>query len=264
MFKNHYDRMRPGATPERVLSLARMIQQKPMGQMEVAKRCELNDNVQTASEGIRYMISAAEELGLIENREGKYQFVAEPTAIATPKNFRRYVASKALTKESTTFFKVTQWFVASNKEVLPLSKFATFAAEIAKAGIDHVDENDVLGWRFWMRFLGIAYQYQTTLIPNMCIRLQDAMQDFADGQEIGCGEFLNWLKTHVPEAASSCSKDGLCLAISNGLRTLHDLGKIEMISANDAEKVYLYPLSGVRLNEFSAIVVKEAIRDELD
>ena len=54
------------------------------------------------------------------------------------------------------------------------------------------------------------------------------------------------------------------MAISKGLRTLHDLGKIEMISANDAEKVYLYPLSGVRLNEFSAIVVKEAIRDELD
>ena len=75
---------------------------------------------------------------------------------------------------------------------------------------------------------------------------------------------MNWLKTHVPEEASSCSKDGLCLAISNGLRTLHDLGKIEMISANDAEKVYLYRLFGVRLNEFSAIVVKEAIRDDLD
>ena len=98
----------------------------------------------------------------------------------------------------------------------------------------------------------------------MCVRLQDALQDFADGQEIGCGEFLSWLKNHVPEAASSCSKGGMCLAVSNGLRTLHDLGKIEMISANDAEKVYLYPLSGVRLNEFSAIVVKEAIRDELD
>lgn len=264
MFKNHYDRMRPGATPERVLSLARMIQQKPMGQMEVAKRCELNDDVSTVSEGIRYMISAAEELELIENKEGKYQFVAEPTAIASPKHFRKYVASKVFAKENTTFFKVTQWFVASNKEVLMLSKFATFAAEIAKAGIDHVDEHDVLGWRFWMRFLGIAYQYQTTLIPNMCVRLQDAMQDFADGQEIECGEFFNWLKTHIPEAASSCSKGGICLAMSNGLRTLHDLGKIEMISANDAEKIYLYPLSGVRLNNFSSIVVKEAIRDELD
>lgn len=264
MFKKHYDRMRPGATPERVLSLARMIQQKPMGQMEVAKCCELKDDVQTASEGIRYTLSAAEELGLIENQEGKYQFIAEPATIASPEHFRKYVASKVLAKENSTFFKVTQWFVASNKKVLLLSKFADFAAEIAKAGIDHVDENDVLGWRFWVRFLGIAYQYQTTLIPNMCVRLLDAMQDLADRQEIGCGEFLSWLKTNVPEAASSCSKDGMCLAVSNGLRTLHDLGKIEMVSANDAEKIYLYPLSGVRLNDFSAIVVKEAIRDELD
>ena len=264
MFKNHYDSMRPGATPERVLSIARMIQQKPMGQMEVAKYCELNDDVQTASEGIRYTIAAAEELGLIENREGKYQFIAEPAAIASPIHFRQYVASRVFAKENTTFFKVTQWFVASNQKVLSLSKFATFAAEIVKDGIDRVTENDVLGWRFWIRFLGIAYQFQTTLIPNMCVRLQDAMQDFVDEREIGCGEFLSWLKNHVPEAASSCSKDGICLAVSNGLRTLHDLGKIEMISANDAEKVYLYPLPGVRLNDFSAIVVKEAIRDELD
>ena len=84
MFKKHYDRMRPGATPERVLAIARMIRQKPMGQMEVAKLCELRDDVSALSEGIRYTLAAAEELGLIENREGKYHFVAEDQAVASP------------------------------------------------------------------------------------------------------------------------------------------------------------------------------------
>lgn len=264
MFKNHYDRMRPGATPERILSIVRMIQQEPMGQIEVAKKCELNENVPTVSEGIRYTIAAAEELGLIENHEGKYRFISETSVISSPTHFRQYVASKVLTKENSTFFKVTEWFVASNQAVLQLSKFGTFAAEIAKSGIDHVDENDVLGWRFWMRFLGIAYQYQTTLIPNMCIRLQDAMRKFSSGQEISCTEFLVWLKKNVPEAASSCSKNGLCLAVSSGLRTLQEMGKIDIFSANDAEKVYLYPLPGVRLNDFSTILIKEAMYDELD
>ena len=264
MFKKHYDRMRPGATPERVLAIARMIRQKPMGQMEVAKLCELRDDVSALSEGIRYTLAAAEELGLIENREGKYHFVAEDQAVASPSGFRRYVSPRVLSKGDTTFFKTTEWFVSSNKAVLPLNTFATVAAEIVKSGLSHVDENDVLGWRFWIRFLGLGYQYEKTLIPNLCIRLQDAMHNIPVGTEMSGTEFLTWLKTNVPEATSSCTQAGLCLAVSNGLRTLHDLGKIQIASANDAEKVYLYPLPGVRRNDFSAILVKEALWDELD
>ena len=90
------------------------------------------------------------------------------------------------------------------------------------------------------------------------------MRKFAVGQEISGTEFLAWLKANLPEAASSCTQTGLNLAVSNGLRTLQELGKIDIISANDAEKVYLYPLPGVRLNDFSAILIKEAIYDELD
>ena len=264
MFKKHYDRMRPGATPERVLSIARMIAQQPLSQMEVAKYCELRDDVSAVSEGIRYSLGAAEELELIKNEEGKYRFAADPAVIASPARFRQYIASKVFTKTDSTFFKVTQWFVSGNEAVLPLSRFATFAAEMAKSGVDHVDENDVLGWRFWARFLGIAYQYEATLIPNMCVRVQDVMRKFAVGQEISGTEFLAWLKANLPEAASSCTQTGLNLAVSNGLRILQELGKIDIISANDAEKVYLYPLPGVRLNDFSAILIKEAIYDELD
>ena len=45
-----------------------------------------------------------------------------------------------------------------------LSKFDEYAAEASKAGLRTVTENDVLGWRFWMRYLGHAYQYNKTLI----------------------------------------------------------------------------------------------------
>lgn len=264
MFKKHYDRMRPGATPERVLAIARMIADKPLKTIEVAKLCELKDDVSAPSEGVRYSINTAEELGLIKGQGEKYEFIANPEVISSPVRFRRYAAHRLLTNTETTFFKVTEWFVSANADVLPINTFATYAAEAVKSGIDHVDENDILGWRFWARFLGCAYQYGTTLIPNLCVRLQDAMQPFQAEQEIGSMEFLNWLKKNVPEAASSCSQTELCLAVSNGLRTLNDLGKIDIISANDAEKVHMYPLDGVRLNDFSSILVKEAMHNELD
>ena len=88
MFKKHYDRMRPGATPERVLAIARMIADKPLKTIEVAKLSELKDDVSAPSEGVRYSINTAEELGLIKSQGEKYEFIANPEVISSPVRFR--------------------------------------------------------------------------------------------------------------------------------------------------------------------------------
>ena len=67
-----------------------------------------------------------------------------------------------------------------------------------------------------------------------------------------------WLKENVPEAASSCTNQGLSLAVSNGLRTLHEEGTVELISTMDAAKTGLFKLVGVSPNDFSEIIVKGA------
>ena len=130
-------------------------------------------------------------------------------------------------------------------------------AHSLEIGLSYVTENDVLGWRFWMRFLGHAYQYNRTLIPNMKIRLEDAMVGLPKETHMTCTQFVLWLKEHVPEAATSCSEAALPLAVSNGLRTLQNEGKIEIIATKDAIRTGLFPLRGVDKNDFSDIVIKE-------
>ena len=71
-------------------------------------------------------------------------------------------------------------------------------------------------------------------------------------------KIIIWLKENVPEAASSCTNQGLSLAVSNGLRTLHEEGIVELISTMDAAKTGLFKLVGVSLNDFSEIIVKGA------
>ena len=263
MFKAHYDTMRPGPTPERVLSIARMLALQPMTVQEIVQRCELREDVQQASEGIRLSISTAEELELITKKDGVCLCTAGDDVLSTPASFRQYVAGRVLNDPNTTFFKVTEWFVSANDSIMSFQNFSTYRAEIGKAGISNIDGNDVLGWRFWVRFLGIAYQFNSTLIPNMAVRLNGAMRELPIETNFVAVDFLSWLKEHIREAASSCSQRQLCLAVSNGLRTLEALDKIQLISVMDADKVNLFPLSGVPVNDFSKIVVKGASHDEM-
>ncbi len=255
MFKEN-DSMRPGPTPERVLAICRLVEGIPCDQNELYKLSQLGDEG-ISEEAVSHSVQVAKELGLIKDKNGKFVLAIDSNALDSAISFRRMIAPIIFAQTSSTFFKLTEWFIANSDKVLELSKFDEYAAEASKAGLDTVTENDVLGWRFWMRFLGHAYQYNKTLIPNMNIRLADAMVNLPRDTHMTCTQFVLWLKEHVPEAAASCDEGSLPLAISNGLRTLQDEGKIELIAVKDAIRTSLYPLRGVDKNDFSDIVVKE-------
>ena len=107
-----------------------------------------------------------------------------------------------------------------------------------------------------MRYLGFAYQYNKTLIPNMKIRLEDALERVPQNTKMTCTQFVAWIKENLPEAAVACTDASLPLAISNGLRILNNEKKIELISTRDAVRTSLYPLNGVEFNDFSEIVIR--------
>lgn len=255
MFKEN-DSMRPGPTPERVLAICRLLERNAYGQTELYKLSQLS-NEAVSEESVKHSVQAAKELGLIKEDKGKYVFAMNADSLESAKSFRRMIAPVIFERSDSTFFKLTEWFIANSDKVLELSKFDEYAAEASKSGLVSITENDVLGWRFWMRFLGHAYQYSKTLIPNMNIRLEDAMSELPRGTHMTCSQFVVWLKEHVPEAATSCNERSLPLAVSNGLRTLQEEGKIEMIATKDAIRTGLYPLRGVDKNDFSDIVIKE-------
>lgn len=255
MFKEN-DNMRPGPTPERVLSVCRLLENASYTQSELFQLCQL-DLEATTEESVKRSLEAAEELKLIKKDSEKYALSMDKDLLESADIFRRAIAPRIFSNKDSTFFKLTEWYIANSEKVMALNRFDEFAAEAAKNGVKSVTENDILGWRFWMRFLGHAYQYNKTLIPNMSTRLSDVMSVFEKDTTMTCTQFLAWLKDNIPEAANSCRNDSLPLAVSNGLRTLQREGKIELVSTLDAVRVSLYPLRGVDMNEFSDIVIKE-------
>jgi hypothetical protein len=255
MFKEN-DSMRPGPTPERVLAICRLLEGHSCSMQELARLTQLDKDPDPSEEAFRRSVDAAEELKLIKKDGDQYVFVGEKEMLSTTTAFRRAVAPIIFSNEKTTFFKLTEWYIKNDAKMHTLNDARDIAATASKDGVVMGDRHDVLGWRFWLRFLGHGYLYNRTVIPNMKVRLDDAMLGLKENTRMTAAQFVTWLKQNIPEAATACTGNALPLAVSNGLRTLHEEGEIELISTMDAVKISLYPIKGVELQDFSEIVIK--------
>ena len=263
MFKKN-DKMRPGPTPERVLAVCRLVNQGRGSYtiQDLDRLCGLDEDAKTNDEAIRSSTDAAEELEFIEkSNDQKYRLKTDQKNIESANAFRKAVSCAAFRDKDSTFFKLTSWFISHSDEMFSyLTDLAISLQLLAKseAGLQSLTENDVLGWRFWMRFLGIAYQYKGTLIPNMKIRLEDAFELGKVPKDtcMNCIQFVSWLKENLPEAAAACTERQLPLAISNGLRILNSEKKIELISTMDAVRTSLSHMEGAEINDFSEIIIR--------
>ena len=99
------------------------------------------------------------------------------------------------------------------------------------------------------------------IIPNMKLRLEDVLatsyaEKFKFNETILAQDFILWLSTKMPEVEFG---DKLPLALSAGLRTLHELGLIELKTWSDSTPIMLYRVDGDPINSFTHITVKEAI-----
>ena len=262
MFKEHYDNMRPGPTPERVLAVCRLLSSTPLTEDEIKDRIYLTKTAATKFGDEWDSVKAAAELGLISFKDNVYSLSVDPSLIATVESFRRTVAARAFSNKKSTFFRISQWYIGSNDAIFAASNWEDKAAAAVKAGIDKIRDNDMLGWRFWASFLGLGYVHGTELIPNMYLRVRDVLatefsKSFAFEEEIPAAQFFDWLLAKIPEA--KMPDDTINLALSSAIRTLRDMDEISPVSLMDAVPMYLYNLPEDPTNKISHIIVKEAV-----
>lgn len=263
MFKDHYDSMRPGPTPERVLAICRLLCGTPLNEEEIKNRIYLTKNGSTKiGEEFLSSLKAAIELGLISLKDNVYSLSVAPEQIATTEAFRRIAANRAFRNKNSTFFRVSQWYIGSNEAIFSALNWEDKSVAAVNAGLSKINHNDMLGWRFWASFLGLGYLHGNELIPNMYVRVRDILVTefsgaFSFGEEIPATEFFNWLFTKTPEAKM---EDGsINLAMSSAIRTLRDMGEINPVFLMDSVPMYLYNLPVDPTNKLSHIIVKEAV-----
>lgn len=265
MFKTNPDSMRMEPTPERVLSICRLIAHKSMTRDQVRKAMTLGINDEKQLDQINKSIKVAlEELSIIKDQEDKLVLDVDASIIASPVSFRRYISNRVFMAKDTTFYMFTKWLIEQNERIFSLKTWEgmakTCGAEIQE--LSALNENAVLGWRFWAAFLGIGYLSGTMIIPNMKLRLEDVLatsysEKFKYNETILAQDFILWLSTKIPEVEMGGK---LPLALSAGLRTLHEIGLIKLETWSDSTPVMLYYVDGDPVNGFTHISVKEAIK----
>lgn len=264
MFKANPDSMRMEATPERVLAVCRLVSHKGMSRDEVRKYMTLGINDEKELDQINKSINVAlEELSLVKADADNLALAVAPDVIVSPKTFRRYVSARVFSAKDTTFYMFTKWLIAQNERIFALKSWEgmakTCASEVNELAV--LNENAVLGWRFWAAFLGLGYLSGTMIIPNMKLRLEDILataytEKFRYNETVLAQDFMLWLSTKLPEVEIG---NGLPLALSAGLRTLHELGLVKLETWSDSTPVMLYYVDGDPVNGFTHISVREAI-----
>lgn len=264
MFKVNPDSMRMEPTPERVLSVCRLIAHESMTRDEVRKAMTLDNNDEKELDQINKSISVAlEELSLIKAEADYLILAVDPVVIASPTAFRRYVSSRVFLAKDTTFHIFTKWLINQNERIFSLKSWEGMAKTCGSEmkELSALNENAVLGWRFWAAFLGLGYLSGTMIIPNMKLRLEDILattytEKFKYNETILAQDFMLWLSTKMPEVEISGK---LPLALSAALRTLHEVGLIKLETWSDSTPVMLYYVDGDPINGFTHISVKEAM-----
>lgn len=258
MFNYGTNNMRPGPTPERVLSLVRLVEQESKGYTEndLIKVIRNNNLESGKGEDIRGIIRVALELMLLVEKNGIY-IVNEKCsyAIRSYENFRRYVSKFASSQPESLFFKLTELIIKANALIFDYPSASDIASYAQNNGILNIKEQEVYGWRFWFRFLGFGYLSSGGFIPNMKIRIEDAIKTLNKNQYMDCFEFIGFLQKEIPEIAFINKNDGLPMAVSNGLRTLHNLGIIQLEDIADAKYIVLYNIQGEEFNKFSGVKI---------
>lgn len=269
MFKNS---MAVGALPERVYQIGKYLSKKAAGRSDLNTYFTLNEK--DASGGyLGESITAARELGLINELGSNLSLAVDPMVFKTRDSFRRYCNAVVFKNSSDLFYNVSRIMVnlyetkigrKMSRESFTSEEFATYIRNI------YSFSNTAMGmraWRFWASFLGLGIianvNKKFLYIPNMAVNLKDAIANASiPAGEYTIAEFLRYIQPFCNEALPDDGNHYFNLAMSNGLRELHDNGVVKISYKNDTKeswRIHDVPLHSLR-NEISHITIGKDVK----
>lgn len=240
------EKMKTPAIPERVYTLCKIVEKKPLTVQELKNKMEPDYLQQSTSYFADYR-EAAEELGLISVTDQNVELAASPSAVRSMADMRRYVNGRLEEFADGQFYRVTKAYYARGANVLHGEQnVASLAPALEQELGVSLDAKAMRAWRFWIAYLGLGYLHDMFIVPNVADFLHDLIScaDFEKNRTYSFGEFIEKI---LPRAGIVMDADPsnrqLSYGVSNGLRTLHDAGVIRMAHILDQEDIWsLYPL----------------------
>lgn len=255
------DRLKNTQTPYRVYALCKLVQYNQSLTKEGLCQYLQPPSLNKSYEVFNDVYNLADKGDLIsKGPDGNIKLNLTDREMESIDFFRRAIAIRTFSNPQMTFCRFTAWYLMRGPKVYSEKAkdlVAHFDREInVNKDINMYNETNVTGWRTWVCFLGLGFNHNSIVVPNAAWRLQDVLEEDQNlGRErpMQFKDFMAWLGQHCPEldcGELSCNNRGqsetreqhLSLALSAGLRALHDSGRIKLGYVSDARDVwYLEP-----------------------
>lgn len=250
MFNNN---IKTEPIPERVYELCKIVSKGDVDDKIVKERMEPKE-INPADSKTSYYGSireVCEELKLITKEGDVLSFTGDKIILKDMNSFRQYCNSIVFNNKNSDFYKIAVCFLDSNDSWLRYSTLSNpmLRKEVQeKTQISLVDEQMMLGMRFWISFLGFGYIQEggsMYFLPNMHIALQDFCEfaDFEKNKEYTVSEFISMISNSASVALESAKETKrFNLVMSNALRQMHERKEIVLKKALDSKETWeLYP-----------------------
>ncbi len=242
MFK---EKMVTPAIPERVFALCKIVERGPISSSDLKNRME-PDYLGNGSVYFGDYRKAAEELGLITISDDVISLAVDSKMIKSMSSMRMYI-NKTLERLNTgQFYLVTNAYYTLGSTIFKEDKnIANLGPLFSEMTGTAVDAMAMRAWRFWASFLGFGYLQDMFIIPNAYVFLSDviASSKMEKKKLYSVSEFVNEITPMANVVIPDASSRKFSYGVSNGLRALHDAGKIKMEHIHDQEDMWtLYPL----------------------
>lgn len=250
MFK---DKMKHEAIPERVFALCDLVKNKPVNE-SVAKEYFEPEALKGSSYFPMVRNAASQnQLGLVHVIDKKISLAVDKNVIDSLETMREYIIGHIGRIRDSLFYETSQAYFDLNEKVYQYSSVTEQALmeELQKNMTRRLDVDDMRAWRFWAAYLGFGHlarantQTQMNFLPNLYRYLHTAvsLSGLEKEKEYRIDDFINAIQPICDIAMKDAiNSRRLNMAMSYGLRMMHDNGEIELRYQLDNKNLwYLYP-----------------------
>ena len=251
------EKMVTPAIPERVYTLCKIVEKKPISNNEIKEKMEPGFLNNSSSYYTDYR-NAAEELKLISISDNMVSLAVDSSVIKTTAAMRKYINGMLEEFQNGQFYQVTKTYFELDSSILKGEKnVANLAPMISQKTNRPVDAMAMRAWRFWVSFLGMGYLQDMFIIPNADVFLKDLIEivGFEKNRRYSFGEFIGRISLYAKIIMNTDPTNrSLNYGMSNGLRSLHDAGIIQLEHILDQDDIWnlyqlkAHPISGTVTN----------------
>ena len=247
------DRMKASAIPERVYSLCQAVKSRSMLESDLRELLEPS-GLGGTTKYFGTVRDAAKQLGLISIKEGNISLAVESKYVYSYDSMREYIICNIDAISDGLFFKVSQEYISMNEQVFRYKGVseAALVEHMSKMIGFPVYEDDMRAWRFWATYLGLGNLHDMLLLPNMYQYLKAVLVviKMKKGEEYTFSDFISAIKPYTEIGLADLdSNKKINLAMSSGLRALHDEGIIQLshkLDSGDAWFLYEAELHSIK------------------